>query len=181
MNYFLNAIYSTKSTLFDIEEEIILQSSWKQKNFIVQTNFHHEKQHGFIRLVGNVVYLPKLILTTVGTIGCAMCGTQCQDVWHQNDDAAEPYLPNVKVVDIVCGVPLCYLGSWFCEPCAVSLVCHGASLYVLSNVSICKSLKDYFLLIKGFKLNASDSPLNSNNPEINSQSIQQSQSKTGLA
>ena len=44
-----------------------------------------------------MLYSPKFILTTDGTIGCAISDTLCQMVWHQIVDARD-YLLNVVVV-----------------------------------------------------------------------------------
>ena len=38
-----------------------------------------------------MLYLPKIMLSTDGTIGYVMSGTWCQNGWHPNDDAAGPH------------------------------------------------------------------------------------------
>ena len=48
----------------------------------MRTSFHHEKQHGFIRPVENVV-LTNINAYTDGIIGYVMSDTWCQRVWQQ--------------------------------------------------------------------------------------------------
>ena len=56
----------------------------------MQTIFHRETQHGFFGSVGKCYTYKNIIFTIVGTIGCVMSGTWCQNVWHQNGDPAGP-------------------------------------------------------------------------------------------
>ena len=54
-----------------------------------------------LQVCEKMLYLPKLLLCTDGTIGYAMSGTWCQNVWHLNWWCYRtPYLPIAEVVDM---------------------------------------------------------------------------------
>ena len=77
-------------------------SSHKQKNIWVQTSF----QHG----CGKMLCLPKLILTTDGTIGYAKRGDPwCQDVRHHIGDAEGPLTYQLLLLQAL------YVGPLHCQ------------------------------------------------------------------
>ena len=51
-----------------IYKKIFFQGSYKQKNILMQTSFCHDKQYGFFQACKEILYLPKWILITDGTI-----------------------------------------------------------------------------------------------------------------
>ena len=59
-----------------------------------------------------MLYLPKLILTIDGIIGCVKGGTWYQDVRHKIGDVEGTHTYQLLMLYTLCVAPLCCLVAW---------------------------------------------------------------------
>ena len=88
----------------------------KTKNFKVPTSFHHNKQHGFLRSVGNVICTKIMTDHRWHHWLCKERHLLLKYIASKWWCWRTPYLPSIEVVDTVCGP---YITLW---PSVVGLV-----------------------------------------------------------